>query len=256
MDGVFLAVTQLTGAVKLIKMPAVLNPLEADKLPVDVPAGSRDSTNKPITTGKGALAPERMSQEMGSMHSMGVTSDQEPQILLKNDIEKFAFEDLKLEAVLIDTIAAKKKCAFVDPFGLEEDRPVTQDDVVEPVNTKPTPAAAKKGAANEPPATIEEVDDGTFRYRLGKKQYKDSDHGDLGCLYKQPEVMPRLFFIRASFCSKLNAQMPHEELSHIGKSLKQFYITTGLGIAYLNDFKVDIYNIQKPSRDHVIPDYT
>ena len=31
MDGVFLAVTQLTGAVKLIKMPAVLNPLEADK---------------------------------------------------------------------------------------------------------------------------------------------------------------------------------------------------------------------------------
>ena len=24
----------------------------------------------------------------------------------------------------------------------------------------------------------------------------------------------------------------------------------------MNDFKVDIYNIQKPSRDHVIPDYT
>lgn len=50
--------------------------------------------------------------------------------------------------------------------------------------------------------------------------------------------------------------MPHEELSHIGKSLKQFYITTGLGIAYLNDFKVDIYNIQKPNRENVVPDYT
>ena len=37
--------------------------------------------------------------------------------------------------------------------------------------------------------------------------------------------------------------MPHEELKHIGKSLKQFYITTGLGIAYLNDFSLEIYNI-------------
>ena len=50
--------------------------------------------------------------------------------------------------------------------------------------------------------------------------------------------------------------MPHSELQHIGKSLKQFFITTGLGIAYLNDFTVDIYNIQKPSKETVVPDYT
>ena len=50
--------------------------------------------------------------------------------------------------------------------------------------------------------------------------------------------------------------MPHPELQHIGKSLKQFFITTGLGIAYTNDFNVDIYNIQKPGRDSVLPDYT
>ena len=31
MDGVFLAVTLMNGAVKLIKMPPVLNPLESDK---------------------------------------------------------------------------------------------------------------------------------------------------------------------------------------------------------------------------------
>ena len=55
--------------------------------------------------------------------------------------------------------------------------------------------------------------------------------------------MPNLFFIRASFCNKLNAQMPHAELQHIGKSLKQFYMTSGLGIAYQNDFNVEIYNI-------------
>ena len=33
MDGVFLAVTMLTGEVKLLKMPPVLNPLEAEKAP-------------------------------------------------------------------------------------------------------------------------------------------------------------------------------------------------------------------------------
>lgn len=37
--------------------------------------------------------------------------------------------------------------------------------------------------------------------------------------------------------------MPHAELQHIGKSLKQFYMTSGLGIAYQNDFNVEIYNI-------------
>lgn len=79
MDGVFLAVTQLTGAVKLVKMPPVLNPLEKDQSQADLPAvGSRDSNSnsKPVTAQKNQ-APERLSQEMGSMNSMGVTSDQD-----------------------------------------------------------------------------------------------------------------------------------------------------------------------------------
>lgn len=42
LDGVFLAVTQLTGAVKLIKMPPVLNPLEPER---EVPA-TGDSMDK------------------------------------------------------------------------------------------------------------------------------------------------------------------------------------------------------------------
>ena len=78
---------------------------------------------------------------------------------------------------------------------------------------------------------------------LGKRQFIDQEGGDLGSLYKQSDVMPYVFFIRASFCGKLNAQMPHQELQHIGKSLKQFYITTGIGLAYTNDFTVDMYNI-------------
>ena len=238
-------------------MPAVLNPLDADKSESKdgAPAGSRDSTNKPITAGNAREAAIRSSADMGSMQSMGVNSEQEPTIILKNDIEKFAYEELTLEKVLIDSIAAKTKDKFVDPFSTEEEEKKDEDAVPE-VPTKPGTAAKNTKGKPVEEEVVEEVDDGSFRYRLGKKQYKDADQGDLGCLYKEPEVMPRLFFIRASFCSKLNAQMPHEELKHIGKSLKQFYITTGLGIAYCNDFQVDIYNIQKPSRDNVIPDYT
>jgi len=50
--------------------------------------------------------------------------------------------------------------------------------------------------------------------------------------------------------------MAHPELKYMGKQLKQFYITTGLGLAYQGDFSVDIYNIQKPSVETVVPDFT
>ena len=50
--------------------------------------------------------------------------------------------------------------------------------------------------------------------------------------------------------------MAHPELQHHGKNLKQFFITTGLGIAYMNEFSVEIYNIQKPCKENVVLDYT
>ena len=36
--------------------------------------------------------------------------------MLKNDIEKYATEDLALDSVLIHTIPARKKKTFVDPY--------------------------------------------------------------------------------------------------------------------------------------------
>ena len=186
-------------------------------------------------------------------------SEQEGTVLLKNDLEKFEYQELTLDQVLVTSIEPRKKSEFVDPFSFDEESKETEVEPEVPVQqTKPPPG--KPGGKNVPspevPATAVEVDDGSFKYRLGKKHYKDTDQGDSGCLYKRPEVMPQIFFIRASFAGKLNSQMPHEELKHIGKSLKQFYITTGLGIAYLNDFRVDIYNIQRPCRENVMPDYT
>ena len=96
----------------------------------------------------------------------------------------------------------------------------------------------------------------SFARLLGDGRYKDSDGGDAGCLYKKPAIFPTIFFIRAAFVNKISAQMSHPELKYMGKSLKQFYITTGIGLAYQGDFSVDIYNIQKPSVETVIPDYT
>jgi hypothetical protein len=38
--------------------------------------------------------------------------------------------------------------------------------------------------------------------------------------------------------------------------LKVYFITTGLVIAYHNSFDILIYNIQKPSKEIVLPDYS
>ena len=183
-------------------MPAVLNPLDDKTSNQELPPGSRDSA--PAKAPGTRNVPERSSADMGSMGSLGVTSEQENNIILKNDIEKFSFEELTLDSVLIDTIAAKKKNDFVDPFALEEEKKVDLD-IPAPEVSKPV--AQQKGknaaAANEPAEP--EVDDGSFKYRMGKKQYKDTEQGDMGCLYKRPEVMPHLFFIRASFAGKLNS---------------------------------------------------
>ena len=117
-----MAVTLLNGSVKLIKMPPVLNPLENEK-PAEGQPGSRDSNpSKPVTGGAGARnVPERSSADMGSMNSL-VQSEQEATVMLKNDIDKFPFEELQLDAVCINTIAAKKKSEFVDPFNPEEEK--------------------------------------------------------------------------------------------------------------------------------------
>ena len=252
MDGVFLAVTLMNGAVKLIKMPPVLNPLESDK-PTDAnpPAGSRDG-KPPTSGGKGAL-PDRASQDLNSMNSFG---EAEQTILLKNDIEKFGYEELDIANCLITTVPAREKSEFVDPFVYEEDKEATIEEPVAEIKKSVDNRSKQNTSVAEPTSIAEDVEDTSFKYLLGKKQYKDTELGDLGCLYKAPVVLPHIFFIRASYCGKLNAQMPHPELQHIGKSLKQFYITTGLGITYTNDFNVEIYNIQKPCRENVFPDYT
>jgi hypothetical protein len=50
--------------------------------------------------------------------------------------------------------------------------------------------------------------------------------------------------------------MSHPELKSQGKSLKQFFVTSSIGIAYENDFNVEIYNIQRPSKEDIHTDHS
>jgi hypothetical protein len=50
--------------------------------------------------------------------------------------------------------------------------------------------------------------------------------------------------------------MAHPEMHPLSKGMKQFFVTTGVGLSYHNDFEVQIYNIQKPTKEAVPLDYT
>ena len=233
LDGVFLAVTQMTGDVKVIKMPPILNPLDKH----DNPAGG-DAAEKPAESKGGAGTKPTSKQEIAqSVASFPSSADPDATIMLKNDLEQFKTDDLKLEEVLIHTIPAKRKKAFVDPYpydplsdGLDEHHQSSQ--VLNASAPQSQPITATKGEEDPLPMTA------TYDRLLGNGRYKDSNGGDAGCLYKKPSIFPSVFFIRASFVNRLSAQMPHKELQYLGKSLKQFMITTGIGISYVNDFSV------------------
>lgn len=91
---------------------------------------------------------------------------------------------------------------------------------------------------------------------MGNKKINDEKGGDAGCLYKVPKVMPTVFFIRASCIAKANSVYTHSEVMNMAKGMKQFFVTTGIGLSYHDDFEVHIYNIQKPTKEAVIQDYT
>ena len=218
----------MTGAVKVLKMPPVLNPL--DKEPAAPPTGEGQNASKEQLNKKDS----RLDQF--SAHSLPSSADPEGTPMLKNDIERYQTEDLALDTVLISTIPARKRTKFVDPFPYDptaENNPDEAGNASLPPNNLP--------ASTE--QTIEEDAGPKYNYLLGETQFKDSNGGDAGCMYKKPEIMPQIFFIRASYVNKVSCQMPHPEVQYLGKGLKQFMITTGIGIAYMNDFVVSIHNI-------------
>lgn len=65
-------------------------------------------------------------------------------------------------------------------------------------------------------------------------------------------MYPQVYFIRSKYCSK-----PVGTTDPISsRQIKEYFITTGIVVAYLNQFDVLVYNIQKPSKEAVPGDYS
>ena len=109
--------------------------------------------------------------------------------MLKNDIEKYATEDLALDTILIHTIPARKKKTFVDPY---------------PYDPNAEPLEETQANVGAPGTAETKEEESPYERLLGEVQLKDVNGGDAGCLYKKPDIFPQVFFIRASFVSKLS----------------------------------------------------
>lgn len=157
--------------------------------------------------------------------------------VVKADLDKFQFQEINVVDATVTTIAAKKRRQFVDPFVYKE-------------NADDEALSSSRLASPTPPTEFNPSQ------LLGNKRIQDEKGGDAGCLYKVPMVMPTVFFIRASCIAKASSVYPHPEMQQLTKGMKQFFVTTGVGLSYHNDFEVHIYNIQKPSKETVIQDFT
>lgn len=133
LDFVFLSIVTCAGAVHLLKMPPILNPLNPeqtfneDKAP---PTGDKGLTASQNIQGKPGATSATVGNSMDKSQVLNIAANpnstvgsavgQEEQFSLKSDIERFAQEDLSFKKILIDTIKPKVKARFEDPFVYED----------------------------------------------------------------------------------------------------------------------------------------
>jgi hypothetical protein len=108
--------------------------------------------------------------------------------------------------------------------------------------------------------SIEDHDESeNFKYHLGHAHLVDMEGGDCGCLLKKSKYYPYVEFIRSQYCGKFQNSILHSDVATVGgnsKHMKEYYITTGIVIAYHHTFEVKVLNIQKPSKDATPGDYS
>jgi hypothetical protein len=71
---------------------------------------------------------------------------------------------------------------------------------------------------------------------------------------KRARIYPVVNFIRQKYCCK--AVNTVEQQSTNSKQMKEYFITTGIAVAYQGAFDVQVYNILKASKEKVLPDLT
>lgn len=84
---------------------------------------------------------------------------------------------------------------------------------------------------------------------------KDTEGGDAGLLPKRTRFYPQVNFLRSKFCTSA-VPSAGADPAPSARQVKEYFITTGLVVAYLNHFDVQVFNIQRPSKEQVLPDLT
>lgn len=205
MDFAFLSVTLASGEVKILKMPQVLSPMDpqppapVEAAPSTNAASSKDAKGKPT----GVQSPMTLPPA-----SAGTTEGKELEVV-KPDLDKFHHQELKVEECLITSIPARHRKKFVDPFVYKEEKEVTEE--VDPASSGRN-IALNTGINDKPDYNPNQL--------LGNKKINDDKGGDAGCLYKIPNVMPTVFFVRASCIAKSSSIYPHPEMQQLAKGMK------------------------------------
>ena len=223
-DVAFLAVTTFGGEVKVLKMPAIINPVRDsdDSAPV--------AAAQAAPPGKGVPPPVAQAPT--------ATGGEEKPIVLKPDIDSIPLTNLDINTITISKIEAKKESRFKDPYVYNPN----QDEEGGAVQ------------ADEPPKPVFGTPQPTLKFALGMP-VKDTNGGDAGLYPKRSRFYPTVNFIRSKYCSSQNAPSTVDP-NNTNRTVKEYYVTTGLVLAYSNSFDVVVYNLQKPSKDAVIPDYS
>lgn len=95
-----------------------------------------------------------------------------------------------------------------------------------------------------------------FKYTLGAlaDRQKDQDGGDAGSICKRSRIYPVVNFVRQKYCCRAVNSIDSQPQNN--KQLKEYFITTSMVVSYLGSFDVQVYNIQKPSKEKVLGDFT
>ena len=110
---------------------------------------------------------------------------------------------------MITSIPARHRKKFVDPFVYKEEKEVTEE--VDPASSGRN-IALNTGINDKPDYNPNQL--------LGNKKINDDKGGDAGCLYKIPNVMPTVFFVRASCIAKSSSIYTHPEMQQLAKGMK------------------------------------
>ena len=152
-----------------------------------------------------------------------------------------------MASLLISKLEAKKDNRFKDPYIYNPNADAENPDTTQiSLEEKPIVIPSQQPLPN-------------FKYVLGAAA-KDADGGDAGQLCKRGRFYPSVHFIRSKYCT--SAPTPSttggtaESAPGTSRQVKEYFVTTGLVVAYQNTFDVQIFNIQRPSKENVLPDYS